>query len=185
MSDTLVSRSVPRIQEIRQRLRANAVKDTPIDLSRPRGVTGYEVERRQGSLVAVSQDPKPCGQGLHPIRYIQDVVAEDYDISVYHMLSSVRTDNPSIPHDVAMYLAKVLTDKSFNVIGRRFRNRDYDTVAAGVSRVAYMIGDESNYLQSHIMKLRKTLQYDLELKERVERLREKIQNDLLAIKKPA
>ncbi|MDP6516251.1 MAG: chromosomal replication initiator protein DnaA [Alphaproteobacteria bacterium] len=69
------------------------------------------------------------------IEDIQKNVAEYYNIKVAEMSSARRAQMVARPRQVAMYLAKQLTQRSLPEIGRKFGNRDHTTVIHAVKRV--------------------------------------------------
>jgi chromosomal replication initiator protein len=62
------------------------------------------------------------------IDVIQKKVAEHFDIRVADMTSKRRPENIAFPRQVAMYLARNLTESSLNMIGEAFGGRDHGTV---------------------------------------------------------
>ena len=62
------------------------------------------------------------------IDVIQRKVAEHFDIRVADMTSKRRPENIAFPRQVAMYLARNLTESSLNMIGEAFGGRDHGTV---------------------------------------------------------
>ena len=66
---------------------------------------------------------------------IQKLVASHYRINLDDILSSRRTKTVVNPRQIAMYLAKVLTPKSLQEIGRRFGGRDHATVLHAVRKI--------------------------------------------------
>jgi chromosomal replication initiator protein len=62
------------------------------------------------------------------IEVIQKKVAEHYDIRLADMTSKRRPENIAFPRQVAMYLARAMTESSLNVIGEAFGGRDHGTV---------------------------------------------------------
>jgi chromosomal replication initiator protein len=62
------------------------------------------------------------------IDVIQKKVAEHYDIRIADMKSKKRPENIAFPRQVAMYLARQMTDNSLNTIGEAFGGRDHGTV---------------------------------------------------------
>lgn len=66
---------------------------------------------------------------------IQRRVAEHYALKVNDLLSASRTRAVARPRQVAMYLAKKLTQRSLPEIGRRFGGRDHTTVMHAVKRI--------------------------------------------------
>jgi chromosomal replication initiator protein len=55
-------------------------------------------------------------------------VAEHYDLRVAEVLGRRRPDHIAFPRQVAMYLARTLTDSSLSTIGEAFGGRDHGTV---------------------------------------------------------
>lgn len=62
------------------------------------------------------------------IETIQKKVAEHFDIRLADMTSKRRPENIAFPRQIAMYLARELTENSLNVIGEAFGGRDHGTV---------------------------------------------------------
>lgn len=62
------------------------------------------------------------------IESIQKKVAEHYDIRMADMTSKRRPENIAFPRQVAMFLARGLTESSLNTIGEAFGGRDHGTV---------------------------------------------------------
>lgn len=75
------------------------------------------------------------------IEDIQRAVARHYNVSRADMLSSRRTMDIVKPRQVAMYLARALTDRSFPEIGWYFGGRDHTTVLHAVNKIAWAIGE--------------------------------------------
>ena len=66
---------------------------------------------------------------------IQRKVAEHYNIRLSELIGPRRTRNIARPRQVAMYLAKTLTQRSLPEIGRDFGGRDHTTILHGVRRI--------------------------------------------------
>jgi chromosomal replication initiator protein len=62
------------------------------------------------------------------IEVIQKKVAEHYDIRLADMTSKRRPENIAFPRQVAMFLARQMTESSLNTIGEAFGGRDHGTV---------------------------------------------------------
>src|SRR5438270_3100507 len=62
------------------------------------------------------------------IEFIQKRVAEHFDIRLADMTSKRRPENIAFPRQVAMFLARQLTESSLNTIGEAFGGRDHGTV---------------------------------------------------------
>jgi chromosomal replication initiator protein len=77
------------------------------------------------------------------IEDIQRVVARHYNVSRQELVSNRRTRVIVKPRQIAMYLAKTMTPRSFPEIGRRFGGRDHTTVLHAVRKIEELIGDDS------------------------------------------
>jgi chromosomal replication initiator protein len=91
------------------------------------------------------------------IEEIQKRVAEHYNIRLTDMSSARRARSVARPRQVAMYLAKHLTQRSLPEIGRRFGNRDHTTVMHAVSRVAELMAGDTAFAED-VSLLRKMLE---------------------------
>jgi chromosomal replication initiator protein len=68
------------------------------------------------------------GRQTLTIDVIQRRVAEHFDIRLSDMISRRRPENIAFPRQVAMFLARQLTESSLNTIGEAFGGRDHGTV---------------------------------------------------------
>ncbi len=66
---------------------------------------------------------------------IQKTVAEHFAMKQADLLSERRTRAVARPRQIAMYLCKQLTTRSYPDIGRRFGGRDHTTVLHGVRKI--------------------------------------------------
>ncbi|MBN8968961.1 MAG: hypothetical protein J0G95_10925 [Rhizobiales bacterium] len=73
-----------------------------------------------------------------PVQAIQRAVAAYYGHSLLDLMSQRRTQKLALHRQVAMYLAKSMTEKSFPEIGRCFK-RDHTTVLYAVNRIDDML----------------------------------------------
>lgn len=69
------------------------------------------------------------------VEEIQRKVSEHYNIRLAEMIGPKRVRTFARPRQVAMYLAKTMTNRSLPEIGRRFGGRDHTTVMHGVRRI--------------------------------------------------
>lgn len=69
------------------------------------------------------------------VEEIQRKVSEHYNIRLSDMIGPKRVRNYARPRQMAMYLAKKMTNRSLPEIGRRFGGRDHTTVMHGVRRI--------------------------------------------------
>jgi chromosomal replication initiator protein len=91
------------------------------------------------------------------IEEIQKRVAEHFSIRITDMSSARRARNVARPRQVAMYLAKQLTQRSLPDIGRRFGGRDHTTVMHAVSRVGELMSRDAGFAED-VELLRKMLE---------------------------
>ncbi len=76
------------------------------------------------------------------IEEIQKKVAEHFNIRLSDMSSARRARAVARPRQVAMYLAKQLTQRSLPEIGRKFGDRDHTTVMHAVKKVEELCGTD-------------------------------------------
>ena len=88
---------------------------------------------------------------------IQARVAEHYGLSINDLLGPRRARAVARPRQVAMYLAKTLTERSLPEIGRCFGGRDHTTVMHGVRRIETLRGSDERIARD-VDALRRTLQ---------------------------
>ncbi len=74
---------------------------------------------------------------------IQKAVAEHYVLKQADLLSERRTRAVARPRQLAMYLAKHLTTRSYPDIGRRFGGRDHTTVLHAVRRIEALKAEDA------------------------------------------
>jgi len=82
------------------------------------------------------KDILQASTGQITVELIQRTVAEYYKIKVSDMYSKRRPTSIAAPRQVAMYLAKELTQKSLPEIGELFGGRDHTTVLHAVRKIA-------------------------------------------------
>ena len=73
------------------------------------------------------------GEQLAQTGYNQ--ATHNHNVSKQELVSNRRTRVIVKPRQIAMYLAKTMTPRSFPEIGRRFGGRDHTTVMHGVKRI--------------------------------------------------
>ena len=86
-----------------------------------------------------------------------DVVADHYSIKVAEMKSKRRTRNITFPRQVAMYLARELTESSLPEIGQAFGGRDHSTVIHAIEKIETELKMDPS-LQSTIAELTNLIQ---------------------------
>ena len=73
---------------------------------------------------------------------IQKTTADHFGLKQADLLSERRTRSIARPRQVAMYLCKLHTTRSYPDIGRRFGGRDHTTVLHGVKKIEQLIGTD-------------------------------------------
>jgi chromosomal replication initiator protein len=91
------------------------------------------------------------------IEEIQRKVADHYNIRLTDMSSARRARAVARPRQVAMWLAKQLTQRSLPEIGRKFGNRDHTTVMHAVSRIGELMARDAAFAED-VELLRRMLQ---------------------------
>jgi len=106
----------------------------------------------QSVLRNLMADQKP----LVTVEAIQESVAKYFGIRLADMRSKTRAHRIAFPRQVAMYLARELTECSLPELGRRFGGKDHSTV-----------------LYAH-RKMAETISHDLATQKTIEQLRQRI-----------
>ncbi|SFS30902.1 chromosomal replication initiator protein DnaA [Brevundimonas viscosa] len=73
---------------------------------------------------------------------IQKTVAEHFTLKQADLLSERRTRSVARPRQIAMYLCKQHTTRSYPDIGRRFGGRDHTTVLHGVRKIEELMAQD-------------------------------------------
>ncbi len=73
------------------------------------------------------------------IEKIQKIVAKYYHINLKDLCSKKRTDEVALPRQIAMYLARTLTEQSTIEIGEAFGGKDHTTVLHACNKIKTMI----------------------------------------------
>ncbi|MDR3275184.1 MAG: chromosomal replication initiator protein DnaA [Endomicrobium sp.] len=91
------------------------------------------------------------------IENIQKIVADNFNIDIRDMKSKRRTDAVAFPRQIAMYLARTLTDEfSTSAIGNSFGGRDHSTVMHACSKIKEKI-DSDPYFNAKINQIIKKI----------------------------
>lgn len=88
------------------------------------------------------------GRQTISIDSIQKRVADHYDIRLADMTSKRRPENIAFPRQVAMYLARQLTESSLSSIGDAFGGRDHGTVLHACRQVKDRMEVDANVRQT-------------------------------------
>ena len=79
------------------------------------------------------------------VELIQEVVASHYKIKVEDMRSASRLRTVAFPRQVAMFLARKLTDLSLPAIGQYFGGKDHTTIMYACQKVDSMSQEDSTF----------------------------------------
>ena len=91
------------------------------------------------------KDLLSASSGQVTVENIQKTVADYYKIKVADMYSKRRPANIAMPRQVAMYLAKELTQKSLPEIGDLFGGRDHTTVLHAVRKISDLRAKQADF----------------------------------------
>jgi chromosomal replication initiator protein len=80
---------------------------------------------------------------LISIDNIQKVISDYYNVSLSDLLSKSRSRSIARPRQIAMTLAKELTEKSLPEIGRAFGGRDHTTVIHACKKIKELVESDS------------------------------------------
>ena len=69
------------------------------------------------------------------IKAIQDAVADLFGLSVGELRTESRSRDVALPRQIAMYLAKQLTDASLPEIGRQFGGKHQTSVMHSIAKI--------------------------------------------------
>jgi chromosomal replication initiator protein len=78
------------------------------------------------------------------IKKILKKVSSEFDVPVAYITSQTRKKNVTEPRQIAMYLARQLTDNSLHTIGLAF-GRDYSTVIHSIKKVETLLEEDPQY----------------------------------------
>jgi chromosomal replication initiator protein len=91
----------------------------------------------------VLKDSFPQGEGKQiSIERIQELVCERFSVTHAELTGERRSQSIVYPRQVAMYLARELTDSSLPKIGKEFGGRDHTTVIHATSKIARLIRED-------------------------------------------
>src|SRR5699024_3468299 len=78
------------------------------------------------------------------VKGIQEFISKKYKITVEEILSKKRTKTIAFPRQVAMYLAREMTDLSLPKLGEEFGGRDHTTVIHGHKKIVTEMNKDQN-----------------------------------------
>lgn len=134
---------------IAKRIRSN-VRDLEGALQR---VLAYSRFTKQPLSIDMAQEALKDLLALHQklvtLESIQKTVAEYFKMRVSDLLSKKRTRSIARPRQLAMALAKELTNHSLPEIGEAFGGRDHTTVLHACRKVAELLETDSRIAEDH------------------------------------
>ena len=134
---------------IAQRIRSN-VRDLEGALQR---VLAYSRFTKQSLSIDMAQEALKDLLALHQklvtLENIQKTVADYFKMRVSDLLSKKRTRSIARPRQLAMALAKELTNHSLPEIGDAFGGRDHTTVLHACRKIAELIETDSRIAEDH------------------------------------
>lgn len=84
----------------------------------------------------------PKGQKKITIGMIQEAVAEFFQISLEELKARRRTKTITLPRQIAMYIARELTEASLPKIGEEFGGRDHTTVIHACEKISALAQED-------------------------------------------
>ena len=145
----------------------------PASVSASCGAPGSE----PAAIGAADEESCACAYPRLPRRISGDdivrAVACRYNVSRSDLASASREMHIVHPRQVAMYLVRTLTRKSFSEIGRRFfGGRDHTSVLHGVSKIRWAIGERGDKSPSSLR--RPCVEIDQKLWQDIESLKREL-----------
>jgi chromosomal replication initiator protein len=90
------------------------------------------------------------------IRHIQDAVAHMFGLTIEDLSGVSRSRDVALPRQIAMHLAKQLTDASLPEIGRQFGGKHQTSVMHSIARIHQLRATDAgvnNAIQTLLKKL--------------------------------
>jgi chromosomal replication initiator protein len=178
----LVAEVVPpaadvRLAILRKRVLQDGLKDIPDEtLEAVARAVGASVRVLEGALIRVvayasladkpptpelamevlgrlyRRGPQPCS-----VQRIQEATAEEFGIAPEALLARDRTPTVAFARQVAMYLARELTDHGLPTLGREFGGRNHTTVLHAWKRVSELV-DKPGEKRETVIGIRRRLE---------------------------
>jgi chromosomal replication initiator protein len=136
------------LERIAERIDANirALEGALIRVVAYASLTGRTVTPDLAEEVLAGLYPEARRKRVWSVREIQEETCEAFGVSLEQLLSSSRSAPIAWPRQVAMYLARELTDQTLPAIGRAFGGRNHTTVMHACRRTAErMAADREAY----------------------------------------
>ncbi|HCA40190.1 MAG TPA: chromosomal replication initiator protein DnaA, partial [Aminobacterium sp.] len=81
-------------------------------------------------------------RGPISIDTIQQIVAENFSLTVEDLTGNRRTSDIALARQVAMYLCRKLTESSLQQVGLAFRKKDHTTVLHAQRKITKLIEEQ-------------------------------------------
>lgn len=94
--------------------------------------------------------------GMTPVRIIE-TVAREFDVTASQLKGNGRKRKVTFPRQVAMYLAREHTDKSYPQLGEAFGGKDHTTVLAAFRKVNKRLEEGDNEMQKAVDRVESSL----------------------------
>jgi chromosomal replication initiator protein len=167
-----------RLAILRKRARLDGLGEIPDEtLATVADLVGASVRVLEGALIRVVAYSSLAGRPptpelatevlsrLYParraqpstVRRIQEATAEAFGLDEQALLARDRTPRVAFPRQVAMYLARELTDEALPAIGRDFGGRNHTTVLHAWKRVSELV-DKPGEKRETVQALRRKLE---------------------------
>jgi chromosomal replication initiator protein len=154
--DTALAVIAERVQSNVRTLEGALIRVVAFSSLTGRPLTG---ELAEEVLTTLYPQSSSAGRRTRTIEEIQAATCEHFGISSDELLSPSRTARVAWPRQVAMYLARQLTDESLPAIGRSFGGRDHTTVMHACRRTSKQIASD-NTSREAVEKLCETLEQE-------------------------
>jgi chromosomal replication initiation ATPase DnaA len=141
-------------------------------VSAPCGAPGSE----PAAIGAADEESCACTYPRLPGRISLDdivrAVTRRYNVSQSDLVSASRAMRIVHLRQVAMYLARIFTGKSFSEIGRRLGGRDHTSVHHGVGKIKWAIGERDDKPPASLH--RPCIEIDQKLRQDIESLKREL-----------
>jgi chromosomal replication initiator protein len=140
------------LELIAERVRSNvrALEGALIRIVAYSSLTGKPVtpELAERVLDGLYPQPSPAPRANSSVAEIQDATCKLFGLTRDELISTARTARVAWPRQLAMYLARELTDESLPAIGRHFGGRDHTTVMHACKKAAERITSDPTSSQA-------------------------------------
>lgn len=86
------------------------------------------------------------------IKKIQEITARFFDLPLSELLSKSKKRRCSYPRQIAMYLCRLYTERSYKEIGMAFENKDHSTVIYAVRHITKLM-EENDRIRNEVLNI--------------------------------